>query len=138
MVWWLVSWKNQWIQWESLYNTEETCSSSKSKRELLRNQDSCPYATFLSDWDLKARSSRPELFLGVLKICSKFIGEHPCRSETSIKLKSKFIEIKLQRGCSPVKKLHIFRTFFTKNTYKWLLLNALLMFCRVYIIFFDF
>ena len=28
------------------------------------------------------RSSRPEVFLGkgVLKICSKFTGEHPCRS----------------------------------------------------------
>ena len=33
-------------------------------------------------------SSRPEVFLtkGVLKICIKFTGEHPCRSVTSIKL----------------------------------------------------
>ena len=33
------------------------------------------------------RSSRPEVFLkkGVLKICSKFTGEHPCRSVISIK-----------------------------------------------------
>ena len=32
------------------------------------------------------RSSPPEVFLGkgVLKICSKFIGEHPCRSAISI------------------------------------------------------
>ena len=31
------------------------------------------------------RSSHPEVFLekGVLKICSKFTGEHPCRSEIS-------------------------------------------------------
>ena len=34
------------------------------------------------------RSSRPEVFLrkGVLKICSKFTGEHPCRTAISIKL----------------------------------------------------
>ena len=34
------------------------------------------------------RSSRPEVFLGkgVLKICRKFTGEHPCRSVISIKL----------------------------------------------------
>ena len=33
-------------------------------------------------------SSPPEVFLGkgVLKICSKFIGEHPCRSVISVKL----------------------------------------------------
>ena len=44
-----------------------------------------------------SRSSRPKLFLGkvVLKICSKFIGEHPCRSMTPIKLQSNFIEIAL-------------------------------------------
>ena len=46
-------------------------------------------------------------FRGVLskrcsKICSKFIGEHPCRSVTSL--------------------LHIFRTPFTKNASGWLLL----------------
>ena len=34
------------------------------------------------------RSSRPEVFLrkGVLNICSKLTGEHPCRSAISIKL----------------------------------------------------
>ena len=49
-------------------------------------------------------SSHPELFLGkvVLKICSKFTGEHPCRSATSIKFKNSFIEITLRYGCSPV------------------------------------
>ena len=32
--------------------------------------------------DYKIRSSHPEVFLGkgVLKICSKFTGEHPCRN----------------------------------------------------------
>ena len=34
------------------------------------------------------RSSRPDVFLGkgILKICSKFTGEHPCQSVISIKL----------------------------------------------------
>ena len=37
------------------------------------------------------RSSCPEELLrnDVLKICSKFTGEHPCRSAISIKLQSK-------------------------------------------------
>ena len=45
------------------------------------------------------RSSHPEVFLGkgVLKICSKFTGEHPCRSAISIKLQCNFIEIALNR-----------------------------------------
>ena len=62
-----------------------------------------------SQWD--NRSSLPVVFLrkGVLKICSKFTGEHPCRSAISIKLQSNFIEITLQGGYSPVNLLHIFR-----------------------------
>ena len=53
------------------------------------------------------RSSHPKLFLEkcVLKICSKFIAKHPCRSEISIKLKSNVIEIVLRHGCSPVNLL---------------------------------
>ena len=41
------------------------------------------------------RSSRPEVFLGkgVLKKCSKFIGEYPCRSAISIKLQRNFITL---------------------------------------------
>ena len=64
------------------------------------------------------RSSRPEMFLGkgVLKIFSKFTGEHPCRSVISIKLQSNFIEIALRHGCSPINLLHIFRTTFPRNT----------------------
>ena len=42
---------------------------------------------------------------GILKICSKFTGEHPYRSVISIKM------------------LHIFRTPFYKNTYGGLLLQ---------------
>ena len=63
------------------------------------------------------RSSSSKVFLrkGVLKICSEFTGEHPCRSAISIKLQSNFIEIALQHGCSPVNLLRIFRTPFAKN-----------------------
>ena len=70
-------------------------------------------------------SSHPEGFLGkgVLKISSKFTGEHPCRSLISIKFFSNFIEIALRHRCSPVNLLHIFRTPFHKNTSGRLLLN---------------
>ena len=61
---------------------------------------------------------------GVLKTCSKFTGEHPCRSVISIKLLCNFIEIALQHGCSPVNLLHICRTPFPKNTSGWLLLKT--------------
>ena len=39
--------------------------------------------------NLKNLDSLPEVFSkrGVLQICSKFTGEHPCKSVTSIKLK---------------------------------------------------
>ena len=57
---------------------------------------------------------QPEVFLekGVLKICSKFTGVHPCRSVISIKLLCNFIEIALRHGYPPVNLLHIFRTPF--------------------------
>ena len=57
------------------------------------------------------RSSLSEVFLGkgVLKICSKFTGEHPCRSAISVKLHCNFIEIALRHWCSPVNFLeHLF------------------------------
>ena len=74
---------------------------------------------------LLLRSSRPDVFLGkgVLKICSKFTGEHPCRSEISIKLQSNFIDITFWHGCSPDNLLHILRTSFPRNTSGWLLLT---------------
>ena len=64
-----------------------------------------------------AVSSRPEVFLRkvVLKICSKFTGEHPCRSTISIKLLCNFTEIALQHSCSLVNFLHIFRAPFLKR-----------------------
>ena len=63
------------------------------------------------------QSSRPEVFLGkgVLKICSKFKEEHPCRSAISIKLQTNFIEIALRHGCSPVN--------FNSFSSRWLLLT---------------
>ena len=73
----------------------------------------------------ECRCSPPEVFLGkrVLKICSKFTGEHSCRSAISIKLQSNFIEIALRHGCSLVNLLHIFRTPFLKTTSGGLLLG---------------
>ena len=75
---------------------------------------------------LMYRSNRPEVFLkkGILKICSKFTGEHPYRSVISIKLLCNVIEIALPDGCSPVNLLYIFRTPFPKNTSGRLLLNV--------------
>ena len=60
---------------------------------------------------------------GVLKICSKFTGEDPCRRAILIKLHNNFIEIVLRHGCSPVNLLHIFRTPFSGSTTGWLLLK---------------
>ena len=73
------------------------------------------------------RSSHSEVFLrkGVLEICSKFAGEHPCRSAIPIKLQSNLIQIALRRGCSTVNFLHIFRTSIPRTTPVWLLLNLL-------------
>ena len=69
------------------------------------------------------RSSSPEVLLGkdVLKIYSKFTGEHPCQSVISIKQLCNFIEITLWNGCYPVNSLHRFRTALYKNTYGGLL-----------------
>ena len=72
----------------------------------------------------QSRGSYPEILeKGVLKICSKFIGEHPCRSTISIKLLCNFVEIAFEHGCSPVNLLHIFRKPFLQNTSGWLLLS---------------
>ena len=60
---------------------------------------------------------------GVLKICSKFTGEHPCRSVISEKLLYNFIETILRHRCSPGNLLHDFRTLFPKNTSGWLFLK---------------
>ena len=63
---------------------------------------------------------------GILKICSKFKGEHPGGSVISIKWQSNFIEITFWHWCSPVNLLHIFRPPFPRNTFGWLLLENLI------------
>ena len=72
------------------------------------------------------RRSLPDVFLrkGILKIRSKFTGEHPCQSVISIKLHCKFINIALRHGCSFVSLLYVFRIHFPKNTSGWLLLDV--------------
>ena len=67
-----------------------------------------------------SKSSHLEVFLGkgVLKICSKFTGEHPCQSVSLINCTSAY-------GCSPVYKvccMHIFTAHFPKNVSGRLLL----------------
>ena len=57
----------------------------------------------------KFKSSHPEVFLrkAVLKICSKFTGEHPCRNTISINvLVCNFIEIAFRDGCSLLNLLY--------------------------------
>ena len=80
------------------------------------------------------RSSHREVFLGkvVLKMCSKFTGEQPCRSVISIKLLCNFIEITLRHDCSPVNLLHTFRTRFRKDISGWLLLIILILILSFY------
>ena len=80
------------------------------------------------------RSSHPEVFLGkgVLKMCSKFTGDQPCRIVISIKLLCNFIEITLRHGCSPVNLLHTFRTRFRKDISGWLLLIILILILSFY------
>ena len=58
---------------------------------------------------------------GVLKICGKFTGEHPCRYAISIKLLCYFNEITLWHRCSPVNLLQTFITLFPKNSFGQLL-----------------
>ena len=80
------------------------------------------------------KGSRPEAFLrnDVLKICTKFTGEHPCRSVISIKLLCNFNEIARRQGCFPVNLLYIFRTLFPKKTSERLLLLVLWSFIVTY------
>ena len=116
--------------WEGLQ--QQPKSSKKINDYVYVIPKKCWFETELRSLDLYmfrslryACTSRPsEVFLrkGVLKKCSKFTGEHPCRSAISIKLLSNFIEITLQHGCSPVNLLNIFKTSFLKNTYGGLLL----------------
>ena len=77
------------------------------------------------DFERVSRSIHPEAFLrkDVLKIHSKFTGDHPCWNAISIKLQGNFIEIALRHGCSPINLLYIFRTSSLTNTSGRLLLS---------------
>ena len=77
------------------------------------------------------RNSHLQVFLGkgILKICSKFTGEHPCRTVISRKLLFSFIEIALRHGCSLVNLLLIFRALFCNNKCGELLLGGSLTPC---------
>ena len=83
--------------------------ASKCNRWILIYYSAVSLPVFESDI---SRNSHPEVFLekGVLKICSKFTGEHPCQSV-------------IWHGCSPVNSMHIFITPFLKNTSGRLLLH---------------
>ena len=67
----------------------------------------------------------PDALFGkvVLKVCTKFTGEHPCRSVISIKLLCNFNEITCRYEYTPINLPHIFRKPFSKNTYGGLLLH---------------
>ena len=67
-------------------------------------------------------SSHPKVFLGkgVLKICSKLTGEHPCRNVNKVAKQLYCNDTAI--GCFPVNLLHIFETPFSKNTFGWLVL----------------
>ena len=88
---------------------------------------------WIRNYELKTfnRTGHPEVLLGngILKICSKFTGEHPCRSVISINLLCNFIKIAIWHGCSPVNLPHVFRKPFLKNTsgYVFLILRNLLI-----------
>ena len=60
----------------------------------------------------------PDVFFGkvALKVCTKFTGEHPCRSVISIKLLCNFNEITCRYEYTPINLPHIFRKPFSKNT----------------------
>ena len=66
-----------------------------------------PFCTTWKHWPEMDISSPPVVLSGkgILKKCSKFTGEHPCRSVISIKL-----GVTLRYGYSSENLLHIFRT----------------------------
>ena len=73
----------------------------------------CYNSTFITSF--RSNRSRVSLRKGVLKICSKFTGEHPHRSVISIKLLCNFIEITVRHGLFPVNLLHIQNTLFQEH-----------------------
>ena len=58
---------------------------------------------------------------GVLELCSKFTGEHPCQSGTSMKLQSNLLKLHFGMRVFAISLLYIFRTPLPKNSSGWLL-----------------
>ena len=79
-------------------------------------------------WATEAAIQRCSLGKGVLKMCSKFTGEHLRRSVISIKLHKQLYWNHTWHGCSPVNLLHILRTPFPMNTSGRLLLEQVSFF----------
>ena len=69
-----------------------------------------------------SRSAEVLLGEGVLKVCTGFVWECPCRGAILVKLQSNFIEITLRHGCSPVGLLCVFGVPFFESTSARLLL----------------
>ena len=87
------------VKWSNIYTTLYF-----TEYQILKYFSEMPYNFLKVKWNNKIKygSSLPDVFLeqGVLKICSKFTGEHPCRGVIPIKLQSNFsiIEITLRHG----------------------------------------
>ena len=118
-LWFMLRHQRQYVGWMLISGRlVEQCTSLERLSALTRSKS--------MDWflyDDGLRHERVKYWLqkqpsrGVLKICSKFTGDHhPCRIAISVKLFYDYIEIALRHGCSPVNLMHIFRTIFPKNT----------------------
>ena len=77
------------------------------------------------------RSSSPQVFLrkDVLKICSKFTRNHPCRSVISTKLQSNLIEITLRYGCFPA---NVSEHLFLRTSLEGCFCNNILLFSNIF------
>ena len=111
--------KNKTSFWFSMFLVSEPFMNAKNLNSKI------PSWFFYFFIDMIDRSNPLQVLLekGILKICSKFTGEHPCRSVISIKSQSNFIEITFWHGYPPVNLQHIFRTPFLKNYLGELLLD---------------
>ena len=84
----------------------------KSFRNCYTNQnDSTNVPSNSPEHQAYSRNSHPEVFLekSVLKICSKFTGEHPCRSLISIKLLKNIFS--LEHLCTVASELAVQLTY---------------------------
>ena len=80
-----------------IYNDHSLSSEVTTVDLILPNKSKCSRHLCFLETGI-SRNSRPDMFLkeGVLKICSKLTGEHPCRSAISIKLLMSPITLNLQ------------------------------------------